>query len=175
MIVTYLGRLPGVVGASPTPTGYRLDLAGGTTREATAAEVHAAALAAITDRIRDECERRQFGDGVPFTVPGIGSVRFQTDEKSRGRYALLQGFATLTLLSGGTMQTPVADPSTGQPIVWNAMGGVQVPLTVGLLVGMLQAAGARENACDATYRAHVAAAALLPDPLAYDFSGGWPA
>jgi hypothetical protein len=130
---------------------------------------HPAALAVVTERIRQDCERRQFTQGVPFA-----GVRWQSDEKSRGRYAFLMGFAQITLMSGGTMASPISDPATQQPVVWNAMGGVQVPLTVGLLLGMLQAAAARENACDATYRAHVVAAALLDDPLTYDFSAGWP-
>ena len=143
------------------------------TPEQIAAAAKPAAIALMTERIRQDCERRQFTEGVPF-----GGVRWQSDEKSRGRYAMLQGFATLALMQGATMQSPVADPTTGQAVVWNAMGGVQVPLTVGLLLGMLQAAAGRENACDVRYRQHVAALADLPDAdavLGYDFSGGWPA
>ena len=143
------------------------------TPEQIAAAMLPAAQAQMASRIRADCERRQFTEGVPF-----GGVRWQSDEKSRGRYAMLQGFATLALMQGATMESPVADPSTGQTVNWNAMGGVSVPLTVGLLLGMLQAAAARENACDTRYRQHVAALNELTDPaavLAYDFSTGWPA
>ena len=143
------------------------------TTEQIAAAALPAAIAQMTAIIRADCERRQFTEGVPF-----GGVRWQSDEKSRGRYAMLQGFATLALMQGATMQSPVADPSTGQTVSWNAMGGVSVPLTVGLLLGMLQAAAARENACDTRYRQHVAALSALPtaeDVLAYDYSTGWPA
>lgn len=164
--------IPGCIGWAPVGTGYRLDFADGTSREATPEEVKGAAVALMTARIRDDCERRQFNDGVPF-----GGVRWQSDEKSRGRYAMLQGFAALALMQGATMASPIADPASGNPVVWNAMGGVQVPLTIGLLLGMLQAAAARENACDLRYRQHVAALSALPDAeavLAYDFSTGWP-
>jgi len=172
-IIALLAQIEGVQHVRGGGGVYELVLTDGTSREATQAEILPAAQAQMAATIRADCERRQFTEGVPF-----GGVRWQSDEKSRGRYAMLQGFATLALMQGATMESPVADPSTGQTVNWNAMGGVSVPLTVGLLLGMLQAAAGRENACDTRYRQHVAALNELTDPaavLAYDFSTGWPA
>lgn len=126
----------------------------------------------IVAQIKAECERRQFDLGVPYTVPGIGPVRFQSDRDSRGRYSIMQGFVPLMLSQGATMSTPI--PSTGGQVTWNTLDGTQVPLTIGILLGMLQAAMTRESALDATYRAHKAAVEASDEPWTYDYSTGWP-
>lgn len=143
-------------------------------RPRNAEEAHAAALAQITAQIKAERERRQLSDGFPVTLPGLGTVRFHSDAHSRSQHAGLYASATLTLMQGGTTSTPLTDPVTGQQVKWTTMSGVDVPLSVGLLLLLLQASMAREGAAHNAAKAHIAAAALLDDPTQYDYSTGWP-
>lgn len=166
------------VGWARDGDGYRLDLADGTTREATQAEVLDAARASVIVRIRAERERRQQSDGFPVTLPGLGLVRFHSDPHSRSQHAGLYAAATLALMQGGTAASPVIDPQTGQQVQWRTMGGAMVPLSVGVLLTLLQASMAREGAVHAAADAHIAAVNALETPeavLAYDWSTGWPA
>ena len=57
-MVAHLNLLPGVAGASPSGGGYRLDLADGTSRAATEAEVLDAAKAVRIAGINAECRSR---------------------------------------------------------------------------------------------------------------------
>lgn len=140
---------------------------------------HPAALAIATQRIRAECERRQFETAVPVVLAGT-TFRFQADRDSRGRYAILGNTIPLMMMQGATMSTPLVDSGGTQVTWWTEPaqpGGAKVPcpMTVGAYLALVQAAMGRESALDSAYRAHVAAAALVPDPLAYDYSAGWPA
>jgi hypothetical protein len=166
------------VSARREGAAYRLDFSDGTSREATQAEVLDAAKAAILPRIRAERERRQLADGFPVTLPGLGTVRFHSDAHSRSQHAGLYAAATLALMQGGTAASPVLDPQTGQQVQWRTMGGALVPLSVGVLLTLLQASMAREGAVHAAADAHIAAVEAMTDAeavLAYDFSTGWPA
>lgn len=146
-------------------------------------EIEAARLPALRDavklKVRAECERRQFVVPLPHAV-GQTTYLFQMDRDSRGRYAFLQGFVPLFLLQGMTTASPLIDPVTQSPVTWWTKnpdpGGANIPvtMTIGQFIGMVQAGAAREMALDAAYRAHLVAAALLDDPLEYDYSGGWP-
>jgi hypothetical protein len=140
----------------------------------TPAEIEAArkpaALALVTERIRAERLRRQTELGFPVTLPGVGAVRFHSDSHSRSQHAGLYATAQLMLMQGATQTTPIGNPQ----VQWRTMGGVMVPLTVGVLLALLQASLAHEAAVHAAADAHIAAAALLDDPLAYDYSTGWP-
>lgn len=140
---------------------------------------HPAALAIVTQRIRAECERRQFEMPVPVIVGGT-TYRFQADRDSRGRYAILGNTIPLLMMQGATMTTPLLDAQGTQVTWWTEAaqpGGAKVacPMTVGVYLALVQAAMGRESALDSAYRAHVQAAAASADPLAYDYSGNWPA
>jgi len=145
------------------------------TPEQIAAARHPAAVAIITGRIKAERLRRQTELGFPVTLTELGTVRFHSDAHSRSQHSGLYASATLTLMQGGTPATPLMDPATEQQVTWTAMSGVQVPLTVGVLLTLLQASMANEGAIHGAANAHIAAAAQAADPLAYDFSAGWPA
>jgi hypothetical protein len=169
-MLTFLTQLvAGCVSAAGSGP-YTLTFSDGTSREATAAEVRAAALALVTERIRAERLRRQTELGFPVTLPGVGAVRFHSDSHSRSQHAGLYATAQLMLMQGATQATPIGNPQ----VQWRTMGGVMVPLTVGVLLALLQASLAHEAAVHAAADAHIAAAALLDDPLAYDYSTGWP-
>lgn len=57
---------------------------------------------------------------------------------------------------------------------WKTMDGTFVPMTAALAQQILAAAASYDQAVFAVAEAHKAAMAALPDPSAYDFSGGWP-
>lgn len=178
-MLTRLNAISGCVGCSDDGSGnYLLSFPEGD-RQATVAEVHAAALAIVTQRIRAECERRQFETPVPVVVGGA-TYRFQADRDSRGRYAILGNTTPLLMMQGATMTTPLLDTQGTQVTWWTEpaqAGGAKVacPMTVGVYLALVQAAMGRESALDSAYRAHVQAAAASTDPLAYDYSGNWPA
>ena len=112
-----------------------------------------AALAAITEQIKAERDRRK-ELGVP-----VGPYRFHSDSASR-----IQQLALVML--GANMP---AD------LVWRTMGGVNAPMTPTLAGQVFGATVQRDGALFAVADAHIAAAAAGDDPLAYDFSAGWPA
>ena len=140
----------------------------------TPAEIKAArkpaALALVTERIKAERLRRQTELGFPVALPGLGTVRFHSDAHSRSQHAGLYATAQVMLMQGATHATPIGSPQ----VQWRTMGGAVVPLTVGVLLALLQASLAHEAAVHAAADAHAAAAALLDDPLSYDYSTGWP-
>lgn len=176
-MLTALTTLTGAVSVSGPP--YLLTLEGGASRNATPEEIHAAALALITQRIKAECERRQFDTPVPVAL-GQSTFYFQADRDSRGRYAILGNTIPLMMMQGATTTTPLVDAQGNQVVWWTepAQAGspkVACPMTIGAYLLLVQAAMGRESALDSAYRAHVAAAAASADPLVYDFSAGWPA
>lgn len=140
----------------------------------TPADQTAWALAQVVPAIKAERERRQLTGGFPVTLPGVGLVRFHSDAHSRSQHAGLYAAATLTLMEGGTAASPVMDPSTGRQVMWRAMGGLMIPLSVGVLLTLLQASMAYEGAIHAAADAHIAAATASVNPLAYDYRTGWP-
>jgi hypothetical protein len=136
-----------------------------------AAAAHPAALAAVTAQIKTERQRRQTQLGFPVQTAN-GLVRFHSDEHSRSQHAGLFAAAQLTLMQGGTATTPLM--SGGAQVQWSPMTGANVPLTVGVVLALLNGAMANENAIHQAAAAHIAAAALLEDPLTHDFSSDWP-
>ena len=68
---------------------------------------------------------------------------------------------------------PSADASTGH-VVWKAMGGTLVPLTVGLALDVAKAAKVQEAQVFAAAEAHRAAIYASDDPNSYDYLSGWP-
>lgn len=171
-------EIQGMIGQT-TYAPYVLEFGDGETRLATQSEISLAAIAFVSQQIRAECERRQFETPVPVVVSGT-TYLFQTDRDSRGRYAILGNTIPLMMMQGATMSTPLVDSGGTQVTWWTEPaqpGGAKVPcpMTVGVYLALVQAAMGRESALDAAYRAHLVAAAAAPDPLAYDFSGNWPA
>ena len=178
-MLTQLNAISGCTGCSDDGSGnYLLSFPEGD-RQATVAEVHAAALAIVSQHIRAECERRQFETPVPVVVGGT-TYFFQSDRDSRGRYAILGNTIPIMLMQGATTATPLLDAQGSQVTWWTEPtqdGGAKVPcpMTVGVYLALVQAAMGRESALDSAYRAHLVAAATVPDPLVYDYSGNWPA
>lgn len=140
----------------------------------TPADQKAWALAQVVPAIKAERERRQVTGGFPVTLPDVGLVRFHSDAHSRSQHAGLYAAATLTLMEGGSAASPVMDPATGKQVMWRTMSGAMVPLSVGALLTLLQASMSHEGAIHAAADAHIAAATASADPLAYDYSTGWP-
>jgi hypothetical protein len=130
-----------------------------------------AALAIVIPAIKAERERRQLQGGFPVTLPGVGAVRFHSDTHSRSQHAGLFSTVNVMLMQGATQATPIGNPQ----VQWRMMGGEMVPLTVGIVLALMQAALLHEAAIHAAADAHIAAATAAADPLAYDYSAGWPA
>lgn len=61
------------------------------------------------------------------------------------------------------------------PVPWKTMDGSFVTMTQALAAGIFQAAAAQDQAIFSAAETHNAAMLAAADPLAYDFSGGWPA
>lgn len=136
-------------------------------------DAHAWALAQVVPAIKAERERRQLMGGFPVTLPGLGLVRFHSDAHSRSQHAGLFSAANTMLMQGATTATPITNAS-GQQVNWKVMGGGSVPLSVGVVLALMQAALSHEAAIHAAADAHIAASTESPDPLAYDYSSGWP-
>lgn len=129
------------------------DFADGTTRQATAEEVYAAKLTIATQQIKADRDRRK-ALGTP-----VGAHTFHGDPDSR--------IQQLGLVMMGAGMPP--------GIQWRTLGGSFVPMTSTLAQQIFQATAQRDMLLFAAAEAHIAAAAAGTDPLAYDFSAGWPA
>lgn len=149
-MLTALTTLTGAVSVSGPP--YLLTLEGGASRNATPEEIHAAALALITQRIKAERDRRKLA-GTP-----VGAHVFHSDPDSR-------------IQQIGLVMMGAALPAG---IMWKTVGGAFVEMTPALAGQIFQATAARDVALFAAAEAHIAAASASPDPLSYDFSAGWP-
>lgn len=130
-----------------------------------------AALAVVIPAIKAERERRQLQGGFPVTLPGLGLVRFHSDTHSRSQHAGLFSTVNVMLMQGATQATAIGSPQ----VQWKTMGGPSVPLTVGVVLALMQSSLLHEAAIHAAADAHIAAATQAADPLAYDYTGGWPA
>lgn len=150
--------------------GYRLDVdfvvvdKGGPVVEwlagvelVTTQEIEAAwpstALATVTQRIKADRDRRKIA-GTP-----VGAHVFHSDPDSR-------------IQQIGLVMMGAALPAG---IQWKTLGSAFVEMTPTLAGQIFQATAARDVALFAAAEAHIAAAAASADPLAYDFSAGWPA
>lgn len=124
----------------------------GESRTVTADEIRAAKLATITDEIKSDRDRRK-GIGCP-----VGPHRFHSDDASRIQQLGL-------VMMGQSMPAGVK---------WKTMDGSFADMTPTLAAQIFQAQAARDMALFAVCEQHIAAAALADDPLAYDYSAGWP-
>ena len=123
------------------------------TEEQIEAAKHPAALALATQRIKAERDRRKIA-GTP-----VGAHVFHSDPDSR-------------IQQIGLVMMGAALPAG---IMWKTVGGAFVEMTPTLAGQIFQATAARDVALFAAAEAHIAAAAASDDPLAYDFTAGWPA
>lgn len=165
-----LVTVPGCMGAADLGDSYRLDF-DGSSRPATPEEVRAAVVADVTERIKTMRQQRQESLGFPVNLPSIGVVRFHSDAHSRSQHSGLMSTALAMLIQGATTATPIGSPQ----VEWKTMGGTKVPLSVGVVLALMQASLVWEASQHAAADAHIAALAASPDPAAYDFGGGWPA
>lgn len=149
----FVALVPGCVSAVGDSTGFVLKLSDGTSRNATPQEVHAAALALASQRIKADRDRRKIA-GTP-----VGEHAFHSDPDSR-------------IQQIGLVMMGAALPAG---IQWKTIGGAFVEMTPQLAGQIFQATASRDVALFAAAEAHIAAAAASDDPLAYDSTAGWPA
>lgn len=153
MLTDLQASISGCVCAAIVNGGYRLDFADGSSRQTTSEEVRRAALALVTQQIKADRDRRK-STGTP-----VGAHVFHSDPDSR-------------IQQIGLVMMGAALPAG---IMWKTVGGAFVQMTPTLAGQLFQATAARDVALFAAAEAHIAAAAASDDPLAYDFSAGWPA
>lgn len=123
------------------------------TPEQISAAYHPAALSLVTRRIKADRDRRKLA-GTP-----VGAHVFHSDPDSR-------------IQQIGLVMMGAALPAG---IMWKTVSGAFVEMTPILAGQIFQATAARDVALFAAAEAHIAAAAASDDPLAYDFTAGWPA
>jgi len=152
-IIAALAQVSGVQHVRGGGGGYELLFADGTTRSATQSEILPAAVAAVAQQIKADRDRRK-ALGTP-----VGAHTFHSDPDSR-------------IQQIGLVMMGAALPAG---IMWKTVGGAFVEMTPPLAGQIFQATAARDVALFAAAEAHIAAAAASDDPLAYDFTAGWPA
>lgn len=146
-------RIEGCVSVSDNgDSTYRIDFADGTSRLATDDEINAAKVSTVAEAIKAERDRRK---GLGCTV---GPHRFHSDDPSRIQQLGL-------VMMGASMPAGIK---------WKCMDGSFADMTPMLAAQIFQAQAARDMALFAACEQHIAAAKLADDPLAYDYSGGWP-
>lgn len=123
------------------------------TTEQVATAYRLACLASVSRQIKADRDRRK-STGTP-----VGAHVFHSDPDSR-------------IQQIGLVMMGAALPAG---IMWKTVGGAFVEMTPTLAGQIFQANAARDVALFAAAEAHIAAAAASDDPLAYDFTAGWPA
>lgn len=121
--------------------------------EAIAQAAHGAASVMVAEQIKAERDRRKHA-GTP-----VGPYVFHSDPDSRIQQL---GLAMM----GASMPAGIQ---------WKTLGTGYVTMTPTLAQQIFGATAARDVALFAVADAHIAAAAAADDPLAYDFTTGWPA
>lgn len=141
--------------------GHYRHVAGVWTRTAAGAAAHAAKLAAgraeAWERIKALRDRLSDSGGYKVPVAGVDKW-FHSDAKSKTQQLGL-----------------VVMGSNVPPVPWKTMDGSKVTMSLQLAAQIFQAAAAQDMAIFAAAEAHKAAMEAAADPLAYDFSAGWPA
>lgn len=113
--------------------------------------------ALVWERIKAHRETLSDLGGYKVVVGGVDKW-FHSDAKSKTQQ--------LSLVIAGA-----AVPA----IQWKTMDGTFVTMSQALAGAIFQAAAAQDAAIFTKAEQHKAAMEAAPDPLAYDFSGGWPA
>ena len=111
----------------------------------------------VWERIKAYRERLSDTGGYEVTVGGV-TKWFHSDLKSK------------------TQQIALVVAGAGVPAVpWKTMDGTFVTMSQAWAVAIFAAASAQEAAIFATAEAHRGAVMASAEPLAYDWTGGWPA
>ena len=124
--------------------------------------------------IKWERKRRQLSGGFPATVNGQ-TFWFHSDSHSRTHHSGLFAAALLALIQGGNLATPINKPGTTQPATWDLMSGGTMPLTVGILLALLQGAMAHEASIHDAAKAAIEAyeAGTLTDVNSIQWPAGY--
>ena len=150
---TSLGRLQSALVQVDRALGQVRAAGRAVTVDAQAAPVLAAQRASVTEAIKAERDRRRVA-GCP-----VGAYVFHSDDTSR-------------IQQIGLVMLGANIPAGLQ---WKTVGGAMAPMTPTLAQQIFAAQAARDTALFATAESHIAAVNASGDPLAYDYSGGWPA
>ena len=117
----------------------------------------AAGRAQVLERIKAHRELLSDTGGYKATVGGVEKW-FHSDAKSK------------------TQQIALVVAGSAVPAVqWKTMDGTFITMSQAWAVAIFQAASAQDAAIFAKAEQHRLAMEAAADPLAYDFSGGWPA
>lgn len=152
--------------------GYRYTQQGNVERTEGGSDAHNLKLKAARDEAweRIKAHRERLSD---FGGYQVGGKWFHSDLKSKIQQVRLASKAEAVQAQGGNMNAPLPGPSGG-PLLWKTMGGAFIPMSATLALQVAAAAEAMEMALFARAEQHRAGMLAASDPLAYDFSGGWP-
>lgn len=106
----------------------------------------------MRNRIKAERDRRKF-NGVL-----VSGKWFHTDADSRTQWL------GLTMMGASV-----------PPVAWTTMDGSEITLSQALAGGVFSATATLDMTAFAVAKTHIAAMEVSDNPLAYDFSAGWPA
>ena len=99
---------------------------------------------------------------------------FHSDAKSKTQQLGLLRQADRIQATGGDMSAPFVGPGPGGVLYWKTMDSSFIPMTGTLAQAIFAAAEAQDMALFAVAEEHKAAMEASADPVAYDFSAGWP-
>lgn len=120
------------------------------------------AIKAQRDRLSDQ-------GGYKVTVSGVPKW-FHSDGKSKTQQIALARRADKVQAAGGNMSAQFA----GNSGFWKTMDGTFVAMTATLAQAVADAAEVQDGAIFAAAEAHRIAMEAAANPVAYDFSTGWP-
>lgn len=103
----------------------------------------------------------------------VGAHWFHTDNTSRIKQLGLKDMARDAMANGETGSTVLQ--KLGTDIGWKTMAGAFVPMTVQLAIDIVAKVGDLDALIFYVAEQHRIAMEASADPLAYDFSTGWPA
>lgn len=125
-----------------------------------------------------QAQRERLSDTGGYKVATLsGDKWFHSDLKSKLQQTRLAARAELIQAQGGDLDTEfqLPPPLPADPLLWKTMDGSKVPMTPRLAMAVAAAAEATEILIFAVAEGHRAAMLQAADPLAYDYSAGWPA
>lgn len=112
-------------------------------------------------------------DAVKLGGLKVGTKWYHTDETSRTQYIGLLRLADAAVAAGGVGTTVLQ--YSAQDIQWKTMDGTFIKMTVQRANDVFAAVTGLDFAAFAAAETHKAAMEAAADPVAYNFSAGWPA
>lgn len=103
----------------------------------------------------------------------VGEHWFHSDADSRIQHLGLKDKARDLLAGGGVMTDAIT--ILGQPVPWKTLSGAFVMMTAQLAFDIVTGVGNLDAMAFGAAELHRQAMEASPEPLAYDFSAGWPA